>query len=120
VVNPLLDETFLAALTALAGRWRGVRCDEPISDIAGGSLPTVVTAPRPKARFLEVFLRAPTRRFTASWDGSGADESLVDVAALRALWSTWPIPAGTAALVQHLWLAADRAADQAADADADR
>jgi len=33
----------------------------------------------------------------------------VDVAALRSLWARWPIPGGTAGLVQHLWLAANPA-----------
>jgi asparagine synthase (glutamine-hydrolysing) len=109
VVNPLLDEGFLAALTADAGHRPDLRRDELLARITRGELPAVITAPRSKARFLEVFLRTPTRLFTSTWDGSGADESLVDVAALRRLWSTWPIPPGTSALVQHLWLATDPA-----------
>ncbi|MGC4813774.1 hypothetical protein ACLQ29_24855 [Micromonospora sp. DT228] len=31
----------------------------------------------------------------------------MDTEALRALWSHWPIPGGTASLVQQLWLAAN-------------
>lgn len=106
LVNPLLDGGFLAALTHRADRRRGRTRAELLADIADGSLPDVVTAPRPKARFLEVFLRAPTRHFVRTWDGAGADEDLVDVAALRDLWSRWPIPGGTAGLVQSLWLKA--------------
>jgi asparagine synthase (glutamine-hydrolysing) len=104
LVNPLLDGGFLAALTVQAGGRRRRTRTELLAEIAAGSLPDVVTAPRPKARFLEVFLRAPTRHFVRTWDGSGADEDLVDVAALRDLWSRWPIPGGTAGLVQSLWL----------------
>jgi hypothetical protein len=108
LVNPLLDDGFLASLTRLAGRRRCPSRIGLLAEIAAGSLPDVVTAPRPKARFLEVFLRAPTREFVSAWDGTGADEELVDPAALRALWSRWPIPGGTAALVQHLWLTTNR------------
>ncbi len=109
VVHPLLDEPFLTTLISADGRRPGIRRTELLARIAQGDLPAVITAPRPKARFLEVFLRSPTRRFTSTWDGAGADESLIDVVALRRLWSTWPIPPGTSALVQHLWLAADPA-----------
>lgn len=104
VVNPLLDDGFLAALSGSAGRLRCPPRSRLIADIAAGTVPEVVTAARPKARFLEVFLRTPTRRFVEGWDGSGVDEEIVDVAALRALWSRWPIPGGTAGLVQDVWL----------------
>ncbi|GAB3985195.1 asparagine synthase-related protein [Plantactinospora veratri] len=105
VVNPLLDPGFLTTLTGPDGRRRCPPRDRLVAEIAAGLLPEVVTAPRPKARFLEVFLRGPTRRFVQCWDGSGVDEELVDVAALRTLWSRWPIPGGTAGLVQEVWLA---------------
>lgn len=107
LVNPLLDDGFLAALTAMAGRRRRATRIELLGEIAGTALPAEVVAPRPKARFLEVFLRDPTRQFVRSWDGGGVDEDLVDAAALRRLWARWPIPAGTATLVQDLWLRAD-------------
>ena len=107
LVNPLLDAGFLAALIAHAGQRPGLRRDELLAEITRGELAAVITAPRAKARFLEVFHRSPTQQFTSGWDGTGADETLVDVAALRNLWSAWPIPPGTSTLVQHLWLAAD-------------
>lgn len=134
LVNPLLEPAFLSILAVRArdewargdlargawagGRWargqpargRWVR-GQPVptrSDllvaIAGSELPTVATAARPKARFLEVFLRTPTRDFVQSWDGTGVDPDLVDADALAELWSQWPIPGGTAGLVQKLWL----------------
>ncbi|MEH1101632.1 asparagine synthase-related protein [Micromonospora sp. CPCC 205561] len=107
LTQPLLDEGFLAALSGLAGGRRRPTRDELLAEIVGGSLPVEVTAPRRKARFLEVFLRATTREFVRSWDGDGVDPRLVDAAALRSLWSRWPIPGGTAGLVQQLWLAAN-------------
>ncbi|WP_430502035.1 asparagine synthase-related protein [Micromonospora trifolii] len=106
-IQPLLDERFLAALALHRGYRRGVSRDELLAEIVRDALPAVVTAPRRKARFREVFLREPTREFVRSWDGTGADADLVDPDALRALWSRWPIPGGTASLVQQLWLAAN-------------
>lgn len=104
-VHPLLDHGFLDALTALAGRRHHTSRDGLLAEIVGDALPPEVTAPRRKAHFRDVFLRTPTREFVRSWDGTGADPELVDVAALRDTWSRWPIPGGTAALVQQLWLA---------------
>ena len=104
-VHPLLDHGFLDALTALAGRRHHTSRDGLLAEIVGDALPPEVTAPRRKAHFRDVFLRTPTREFVRSWDGTGADPELVNVAALRDTWSRWPIPGGTAALVQQLWLA---------------
>ncbi|MFG1919846.1 asparagine synthase-related protein [Micromonospora sp. NPDC048898] len=106
-IQPLLDEGFLAALALRFGDHRGIGRDRLLAEMARGALPAEVTAPRRKARFLEVFFRTPTREFVSSWDGSGADEGLVDPEALREIWSHWPIPGGTASLVQQLWLAAN-------------
>ncbi|NBE85368.1 asparagine synthase-related protein [Micromonospora rubida] len=105
LVQPLLDDTFLAALTRLAGNRRHTTRESLIAEITAGSLPTEATAPRRKARFLEVFLRAPTREFVQHWDGTGVDPTLVDVSALRTIWARWPIPGGTANLVQQASLA---------------
>lgn len=107
VMNPLLDAGFLAALANVAVRHQGASRAELLHLIAGEAFPDAATELRPKAHFLEVFLRTPTREFVQSWDGRGADESVVDVAALRRLWSQWPIPGATAGLVQQLWLASN-------------
>lgn len=104
VGHPLLDPAFVAALVGWAGRRRRPPRAELLAGIAAGELPAVVVAPRGKAHFLEVFLRAPTREFVRGWDGGGVDTDVVDPAALRAAWARWPIPECTAGLVQHLWL----------------
>jgi asparagine synthase (glutamine-hydrolysing) len=103
LVNPLLDADVLLALTAPG--LEGLSRAELLSAVAPADLPAAVVAPRPKAYFREVFLRDPTRRFVGSWDGRGVDEDLVDVDALARAWSVWPIPPGTAGLVQQAWLA---------------
>lgn len=113
LVSPLVDPDFLAALATEMRGTRGRTRTELLRAVSDGAVPDVVTAPRPKAHFLEVFLRGPTRRFVQAWDGSGVDRALVDTAALRELWSRWPIPGGTAGLGQQLWLAADRQATTA-------
>jgi Asparagine synthase len=104
VTNPLLDGGFLAAVGARLDAVGPISRAALLAGIAGGTLPPVVTAPRTKARFLEVFFRTPTRDFVRGWDGTGIDGDLVDVAVLRRLWSEWPIPPLTAGLVQQAWL----------------
>ncbi|MEU4780693.1 asparagine synthase-related protein [Micromonospora sp. NPDC023633] len=104
LVQPLLDSVFAGALTGWAGHRRRPTRAELLAGIAAGELPASVTAPRRKAHFLAVFLRRPTREFVRHWDGHGIDEDVVDAAALRKVWSRWPIPECTAGLVQDLWL----------------
>ncbi|WP_320064766.1 asparagine synthase-related protein [Micromonospora sp. RTGN7] len=104
-VTPLLDDGFAAALAAHPGRLRSPSRRELLADIVDPQLPPLVVAPRRKATFDEVFFRAATREFVRSWDGTGVDESLVDVEALRREWSRWPVNPRTGALVQHVWLA---------------
>lgn len=109
VRHPLLDAGFVAALTDRYGQRPRPARTALLADIAAGRLPAEVIAPRPKARFLEVFFRTPTREFVHGWatgggELTGVDEDLVDVDALRRIWSRWPIPGCTATLLQHLWL----------------
>ena len=105
LVHPLLDRGFLAAVARDAGGSTSLTRSELLGGIARGTLPETATMARPKAHFLQVFLRGQTREFTRSWDGLGADEAVVNAAALRRIWSRCPIPGGTAGLVQQLWLA---------------
>ncbi|GAB3083332.1 asparagine synthase-related protein [Micromonospora schwarzwaldensis] len=104
VRHPFLDPGFVAALAATAGHRRGVARRDLLAEVAAGHLPPLLFRRQGKAHFLDVFLRTPTREFVRSWDGGGVDGSVVDPAALRGVWSRWPIPECTAGLVQHLWL----------------
>ena len=108
-VNPLVDPGFVSALAQRYRRHGPAERAALLTEIGAGELPQVVTAPRPKAHFLEVFLRAPTRALVTGWDGDGLDPGLVDVPALRNVWSRWPIPGATAALVQQVWSSRPRA-----------
>ncbi|MCZ7436966.1 asparagine synthase-related protein [Micromonospora sp. WMMC241] len=119
-VSPLLSDGFTAALAARHGRLRSPSRGQLLTAIADAALPPVIVAPRRKAAFDEVFLRAATRDLVNAWDGSGVDGSLVDVRALRREWSAWPIDAGTAALVQQVWLTGLSAAPGLPDLEAPR
>ena len=105
LVNPLVAPRFLAALREDVGSTTELSRADLLERLSDGRFPDVITALRPKARFLEVFLREPTRSFVRTWDGSGVDGRQVDIEALRDIWSRWPIPGGTAGLVQQAWLA---------------
>ncbi|WP_158273851.1 asparagine synthase-related protein [Micromonospora sp. RP3T] len=119
-VAPLLDERFAAALAARHGRLRSPSRQELLAAIADAALPPVIIAPRRKATFDEVFLRTATRELVRAWDGSGVDDSLVDVAALRREWSRWRFDSRTAALVQQVWLAGLSATEGRPDLEAPR
>lgn len=106
-VHPFLAPGFHAALagwdlpTGAAGR------AELLNMMGINVFPHEVWAPRPKARFREVFVRRPTRNFAASWDGAGIDTDLIDADGLRQFWRDTPFSVGSALLVQQLWLDAD-------------
>ncbi|GAB3081637.1 asparagine synthase-related protein [Micromonospora schwarzwaldensis] len=119
-VTPLLDERFAAALATRHGRLRSPSRPELLVAIADAALPPVIIAPRRKAAFDEVFLRSATRELVRAWDGSGVDDSLVDVAALRREWSRWRFDSRTAALVQQVWLAGLSASEGRPDLEAPR
>ena len=108
VVNPLLDAGFLDSLGAMFAGGPSLRRTDLLRAIAGAAFPACATQPRPKAHFLEVFLRTRTREFVQSWDGRGVDDTIVDAEVLQNLWSRWPIPEATAGLVQYLWLTSAR------------
>ena len=110
VVSPLVDPGFVTALARAGHRRTPPLRSDLLAELGSGALAPVITAPRPKAHFLEVFFRAPTRALVSTWDGYGVDPRLVDVAALRRVWSQWPVPGATAPLVQQVWLAAQRPA----------
>ncbi|PZF87082.1 asparagine synthase-related protein [Micromonospora endophytica] len=107
LTQPLLDAGFLQALTAHCGHRRNATRFDLLAEIARDALPTVVTAPRGKARFNEVFLREPTMRFIRQWPGTDVDPDIIDVPALRSLWSRGAVVPRQSLLIQQLWLAAN-------------
>jgi asparagine synthase (glutamine-hydrolysing) len=74
--------------------------------LLGDLLPGEVIARRDKADMEDAFWGERSRRFVDEWDGSGVDESLADVDALRAAWRArnW----SSVTLLQLAWLASAR------------
>ncbi|WP_454043034.1 asparagine synthase-related protein [Cellulosimicrobium sp. Marseille-Q8652] len=103
--HPLADETFVAALAADGGP-RGFRGrTDTFRRLGADLLPDAVLARSTKARFNSSRWGDRERDFAVSWDGSGVDPELVDVARLRREWLGSPLPASRF-LVHVAWLAA--------------
>jgi hypothetical protein len=95
-------------LSAVAGAvWRvGFPTRAAAMDLLFGDvLPPAVRERSDKAAFFAPFINAYSRDFIARWDGTGVDETLVDVGALRACWSAERVDARSYALLQSAWLA---------------
>ncbi len=105
VCHPLLDRGFLAALAAEGGRGGYGDRSAAMRCLFGDLLPDAVLTRTSKAEFGAAFWGPAAREFAATWDGSGLDEELVDVDALRAVWSEENPPLHTATLMQQAWLA---------------
>lgn len=105
IAHPLLDSGFLSALGALARDARFERRRDAMRMLVGDLLPEDLVRRRTKASFDEAFWNASSRAFAASWTGKGVDPELVDVEALRAMWSAPEPDARTFTLVQAAWLA---------------
>jgi asparagine synthase (glutamine-hydrolysing) len=106
-VAPLGDPVFVDAL-AERGHWCGPGGrSECMRLLADGLLPGEILERTAKAHFNPSRFAAATREFLHRWDGSGLDERLIDVAALRRQWSAEQISARTAMLLQQAWLRSD-------------
>lgn len=105
VVAPLADHGFVQALAQELGAGPAPRRAALVAAIAREAAPPVVWQARRKARFGEVFLAQHARTLAQAWDGAGLDPRVVDADALARLWSRWPVPLGTAGLLQEVLLA---------------
>lgn len=106
-VQPLLDPRFAAALAATAGRLGYRDRTTAMEALFGSLLPAVVLRRRSKARFNRAYFNEHSRAFVARFDGTGVDESLVDVDALVEVWQAEEPHAMSFALLQAAWLAAE-------------
>jgi hypothetical protein len=103
-VHPFVDPDFLAAMAAVGGA-TGLGSRQRVLDfLIGDLLPNEVLARTSKAVFDAAMWTSHSRRMIAEWDGSGVDVQLVDVDALRQVWSRARPDARTAALLQQVWL----------------
>ena len=104
IAHPFLDPGFGAAIASLP---RGRRFDtrtQAMTRLFGDLLTTDVLERRTKASFDGAFWNEPSRSFALEWDGSGVDEDVVDVRALRAEWSKPAPDPRTFTLAQSIWI----------------
>jgi len=104
IAHPLATAEFGAAVAA-ATRRRGFE-DRTLAMQTqfGDLLPPALLSRSTKACFDGAFWGAESRALAASWNGAGADLSLVDPHALRAVWSQPEPDAHTYLLLQAAWL----------------
>ncbi len=106
VEHPFMDPAFVSAVAGAL--WRaGFPTRAAAMDLLfGDALPQEVRHRSDKAAFFAPFVNRHSRAFIEAWDGSGVDETLVDVPALRACWSADQVDARSYALLQSAWLSA--------------
>ncbi len=101
-----MDPEFLSAVAGAL--WRvGFSTRAGAMDLLfGDALPGAVRHRSDKATFFTPFVNRHSRAFIGEWDGTGVDEALVDVEALRACWAAEQVDGRSFALLQSAWLAA--------------
>jgi asparagine synthetase B (glutamine-hydrolysing) len=110
LAHPLLERPFVAALAHGGGRLGYRSRTEAMRALFGDVLPDAVLTRRTKATFNASVVGERTRDFVRSWRGEGVDPALVDADTVRELWMSEHVPAGSLALLQHTWVASERAA----------
>jgi hypothetical protein len=105
-VNPYMDAGFVDALGRDGGPTGYGDRNAIMEAVFGGLLPKATVHRKTKAAtFSQLCWSDQTREFVAGWDGSGLEEDLIDVEALRANWlSDWP-DERSALLLLTAWLA---------------
>lgn len=104
-VHPFYDASFLAALASTGGRFGHSGRTATMRAIFNGLLPDALLAREHKAYFNTAFIQQRSRAFLDSWDGAGLDPDLIDLDALRKVWSEPRVHAGTYQLMHAAWLA---------------
>ncbi len=102
--HPLMDPDFVATLCRRGGATGFPNRSHIMRLLAADLLPDSVSRRQTKATFNEVYVGDGVRSFARSWSGKGLDESLVDVEALRAAWSSDMIPGPSLAPLQYALL----------------
>ena len=106
VANPLLDPRFTDAVARHGGRLGYAGRTDAMIKIFADLLPSQVLTRPTKATFNTAYHGQATHDFARAWDGRGVDHDLVDVDVLRSIWLSERVHAGTTALLQVAWLAA--------------
>ena len=104
VEHPFMDPEFLSAVAGALWRLGFPSRAAAMDLLFADALPQAIRRRSDKAAFFAPFVNRHSRQFISSWDGTGVDETLVDVAALRACWSAEQVDARSYALLQSVWL----------------
>ena len=105
IEHPFLTPGFGAALAALPARGRPRHRTDAMRSLFGDLLPDEVLTRETKTVFDEAFWSDASRAFAASWNGTGVDESVVDVEALQREWASPEPDPRSFLLAQAAWLA---------------
>jgi asparagine synthase (glutamine-hydrolysing) len=109
MVHPLLDARFLASFAGAGGRLGFGDFTGLMRAHFGSLLPPEVIARPGKASFGEVFWGSSSREFISTWDGEPVPIEFVDECGLLREWQQRTPHAGSASVLQALWLARDPA-----------
>jgi hypothetical protein len=109
IVHPLLDARFLASFAGAGGRLGFGEFTGLMRTHFASLLPGEVIARPDKAGFDEVFWGSSSREFISAWDGGPVPIEFVDESGLLKEWRLRAPHAGSATVLQALWLARDRA-----------
>lgn len=113
-IHPLQDGRFLATIAAERGRAGFRNRTTAMRELFGDVLPPEALSRWSKAFFDDVFWGPYSREFARHWDGRGLDEDVVDVEALRRMWTgDAEVDGRSLLLLQAAWLAGDTTVDPA-------
>jgi asparagine synthase (glutamine-hydrolysing) len=103
-LDPLCDREFLIAIAAERAQLGFRNRTQAMEVLFGDLLPQSVLSRTTKSLFNEAVWERHAREFVAHWDGSGVDESIVDVDVLREVWSGARPDPRSFLLLQRAWL----------------
>jgi asparagine synthase (glutamine-hydrolysing) len=113
-VHPLCDPEFLARISTERGQLGFRNRTQAMEALFGDLLPQSILSRTSKSMFNTAMWEHHARSFDVQWDGTGVDDTIVDVAALRREWSSDRPDARSFLLAQQAWL--DRYARSGAQA----
>jgi asparagine synthase (glutamine-hydrolysing) len=103
-LDPLCDREFLIAIAAERAQLGFRNRTQAMEVLFGDLLPQSILSRTTKSLFNEAVWERHAREFVAHWDGSGVDESIVDVDVLREVWSGARPDPRSFLLLQRAWL----------------
>jgi asparagine synthase (glutamine-hydrolysing) len=105
LVQPFVDESFAAELSAVGGTLGFAGRTAAMRYLFADVLPDAVLRRQTKATFNGALVTDRSCEWARSWAGGGVDSELVDVEMLRRAWTAEPVSAMSLMLLQQAWLA---------------